>query len=127
MGKDMKDRYRLFQNHARGGGYYLQDNVTGRQESLRTKDEETATRLWQARNEAHHLPAINLQIARAYLTATDPKMATRTWQEVMESLVALKRGTNRLRWQRAIADRNFDRIRQLPLIETRADHFLKVL
>ena len=34
MGLDMNDRYRLFQNHARGGSYYIQDNVTHKQESL---------------------------------------------------------------------------------------------
>ena len=127
MGEDMRDRYRLFQNHARGGSYYIQDNVTGKQESLRTKDETTAKRLWQTRNEAQRQPAINIQIARAYLTASDPKLVSRTWQEVMEGLVALKRGTNGQRWERTIYDHNFDGLRQLPLIETRSDHFLEVL
>jgi hypothetical protein len=45
----------------------------------------------------------------------------------MEELVALKRGTNGQRWERAIHDHSFDSIRRLPLIETRSDHFLKVL
>lgn len=123
----MKDQYRLFQNHARGGNYYIQDNVTGKQESLHTKDQATAKRLWQARNEAQRQPAINIQIARAYLTASDPELISRTWQEVVEALVALKRGTNGQRWERAIQDLSFDSIRRLPLIETRSDHFLKVL
>ena len=38
----MRDRYRLFRNNARGGSYYIQDNVTGKQESLRTKDRSEA-------------------------------------------------------------------------------------
>ena len=79
MGEEMRDRYRLFRNHARGGSYYIQDNLTGKQESLRTKDWATAKRLWLARNEAHRIPAINLQIARAYVAAADPKMAARNW------------------------------------------------
>ena len=52
MGLDMNDHYRLFQNHARGGSYYIEDNVTHKQESLRTKDKPTAQRLLNARNEA---------------------------------------------------------------------------
>jgi hypothetical protein len=45
----------------------------------------------------------------------------------MQTLVAHKLGANRLRWERAINDSNFETIRRLPLIETRADHFLKAL
>ena len=71
--------------------------------------------------------AINLQIARAYLNAADPKLVSRTWQEVMAALVVLKRGSNQQRWERAIEDRSFNPLRQLALIETRSDHFLKVL
>jgi hypothetical protein len=63
MGYDMNDRYRLFQNFARGGGFYLQDNVTLKQESLRTKDRATAERLLAARNKAARQPAINRAIA----------------------------------------------------------------
>ena len=100
---------------------------TKHQESLRTRDETEAQRLLQARTKpSASLPSI-LQIARAYLTASDPKLVSRTWQEVMEGLVALKRGTNGQRWERAIHDHSFDSIRRLPLIETRSDHFLKVL
>jgi hypothetical protein len=42
-------------------------------------------------------------------------------------LVASKDGTNQDRWLRAIGDRSFDYIRHVPLMETRSDHFLKVL
>jgi hypothetical protein len=45
----------------------------------------------------------------------------------METLVACKSGTNQDRWLRAIQDHSFDPIRKTTLIETRADHFLKVL
>jgi integrase len=125
MSDDMTDKFRLFCRAS--GVWYLEDKETRHQESLRTRDEAEAKRLLQARNEAQRQPAINIQIARAYLTASDPKLVSRTWQEVMDGLVALKRGTNGLRWERAIHDQGFDGLRQLPLIETRADHFLDVL
>ena len=107
----------------------LQDNDTGKQGTLGTSDKGEAQWLVNARNESCNSPAaaINLQIARAYLNAADPGLITRTWQKVMEALVVLKRGTNRLRWDRAILDHSFDCIRRLFLIETRSDQFLKVL
>jgi len=83
--------------------------------------------LLNASNEANRQPFLNLQIARTYLMGTDPKMVTRTWQEVMVKIVSLKNGSTRDRWERAIADRALDGIRSLPLLEARADHFLKVL
>ena len=125
MSNDMTDKFRTFCRAS--GVWYLEENETKHQESLRTRDKAEAKRLLQARNEAQRQPAINIQIARAYLTASDPKLISRTWQEVMEGLVALKRGTNGQRWERAIHDHSFDSIRRLPLIETRSDHFLKVL
>jgi integrase len=125
MSDDMTDKFRIFLRAS--GVWYLEDKETRHQESLRTRDETEAKRLFQARNEAQRQPAINIQIARAYLTASDPKLVSRTWQEVMDGLVALKRGTNGQRWERAILDHSFNSIRRLPLIETRSDHFLKVL
>ena len=79
----------------RGTVYWCQDNATGKQETLRTKDRMTAERLFNAKNEAPQQPIINLQIARAYLLVGDPNVATRTWQFVMEEIVKLKRGETR--------------------------------
>jgi hypothetical protein len=62
-----------------------------------------------------------------YLNATDPKLATRTWQEVMENIVAKKTDETRRRWEVAIKDRNFDCIRRLHVCETRPEHFDRVL
>jgi hypothetical protein len=58
-----------------------------------------------------------------YLNGADPKLATRTWQEVMENIVAKKTDETRRRWDVAIKDRNFDWIRNLPVAETRPEHF----
>lgn len=99
---DMTDKFRLFRRAS--GLWYIEDRQAKAQQSLRTRDQAEANRLLHARNEAHRQPAINIQIARAYLSASDPKLVSRTWQEVMESLVSLKQGTNRDRWERAIED-----------------------
>jgi hypothetical protein len=119
-------KYRAFQR--KSGVWYLQDRKSGEQESLRTRDKTEATRLLNAKNEAVYQPAaINLQLARAYISASDPKLGTRNWQEVMEQVVKLKRGETQRRWAVAIKDKNFDSIRKLSVLETRSDHFLKVL
>jgi integrase len=128
LSDDVKSKYRMFRS-GKSGYYYWQDNDTGKQGTLGTSDKGEAERILNAKNESCRTPAtaINLQIARAYLNAADPRLVSRTWREVMAELVALKHGTNRQRWERAIEDRSFDPLRQLPLIETRSDHFLKVL
>ena len=64
-------------------------------------------------NETERQPGISLGLARVYLNATDPKLATRTWQEVMEDIVAKKTDETRRRWEVAIKDKNFDCIRNL--------------
>ncbi len=59
----MKARFRMFR---RGKVFWCQDNGTGKQETLGTKDREAALRVLHAKNEAARQTAINLQIARAY-------------------------------------------------------------
>ena len=111
----------------RGPVFYAEDTTTGTQESLKTKDRSEARRLLAAKNEAHVQPALNLQIARAYLSATDPQMRTRTWQQVMETMALAKTGDTLVRWSRAIKDAAFDGLRNLPLLETRAEHLLHAI
>ena len=62
----MNQRYTMFR---RGGIFYSEDTVTGKQLSLRTKNEAEARTLLHAKNEACRQPVLNLQIARAYLRA----------------------------------------------------------
>jgi integrase len=120
----MRQKYRMFR---RGSVYWIQDNVTRKQESLGTKNRFEAQRLFAARNEAHRQPIINMQIARAYLLVGDPEATKRTWQSVMKEIVKLKQDETHRRWQTAIKDKAFDSIRDLPLIETRAEHFLRTM
>ena len=57
--------------------FYYEDTTTGKQLSLRTKDEAEARTLLNAKNESFRQPVLNRQIARTYLAATDSAMATR--------------------------------------------------
>jgi len=120
----MKPRFTLFR---RAGIFYCQDTETGKQQSLRTTIKAEALTLLHVKNEALRQPTINRQIARAYLTACDPLIATRTWQDVMEAIPKLKSGATRVRWETAIKAKALDPIRSLKVLETRGEHFLRVL
>ena len=101
--------------------------MTRKQASLQTRDHTAAQRIFNAKNESHQQPAINLQIARAYLMAVDPMVVKRSWQNVMEEIVKFKKDSTLYRWQTAVKDKAFDAIRALPLLETQAEQLLRVL
>ena len=119
----MKSKYTLFR---RGGVFYLQDTGTGRQTSLRTKDEAEAKSLLNARNEAQRQPVLNLHLARAYLTASDPAFVERTWGTVMEQLQSRGQESSRERYASVFKSPCFDVLRQKKLLETTADDFFAV-
>jgi len=79
----MNQRYTLFR---RAGVFYYEDATTGRQLSLRTKNEGEAKILLNAKNESFRQPILNLQIAKAYLIGSDNGIATRTWQSAIDLL-----------------------------------------
>ena len=58
----MQNRFTTFK---RGKVFYCEDLATGRQTSLKTRDEEEAQRLIQARNDAVKLPQMNLVMCKA--------------------------------------------------------------
>lgn len=111
----------------RSGVFYSFDRETGKRESLRTGDKVQAQRILQAKNEGHVQPALNLQLARTYLAASDPQTVNRTWRKVFAEIIKTKRGKTQRRWERASKDLAFDLIRDRTLLETRAEHFLSVL
>src|SRR5450631_972181 len=88
-------------------------NATGNSVSLKTRVKAEAVQKVNAMNETERQPGISLGLARVYLNATDPKLATRTWQDVMENIVAKKTDETRRRWETAIKDKNFDCLRKL--------------
>jgi len=125
----MKQRFRLYRRSC-SGRFYLHDSVTGKQESLGTADRTEAVRLLHSKNEADRQPAINLQIARAYLAAGDPDIMTRTWQTVMDELVKTKQGmkeSTRERYVGSLKEHALDSLRSLPILQTRPEHFLQAL
>jgi hypothetical protein len=73
------------------GVYYLKNKTTGEQTSLKTSDKDEAQRLLQARNDAASQPHFNLALARVYINGADPRLGTRTWQEVMDHIVERKK------------------------------------
>jgi integrase len=119
----MKTKYTLFR---RDGIYYSQDSATGQQKSLRTRDEAEALQLINARNEAHRQPVLNLHLARAYMTASDPAFVERTWQIVMAQLQARGQESSRARYASVFKSSAFDGLRNKTLLETTADDFLAV-
>ena len=89
-----ESRFILFR---RADVFYFEYRTTRKQTSLRTRDENEALTLLHAKNESVRQPILNLQIARAYLTAGDPAMNARTWQHVMEQIISSKTGGTRQR------------------------------
>lgn len=120
----MKRRYRLYR---RNDIFYLWDNLTGKRESLETTDADEAEQVLSARNQAQRRPEVSFQIAKAYLSASDPQMLQRTWQHVMDEAAKTKTGSTKKRWTRGMKEKPLDLIRNLKLIETRAEQFIAVL
>ena len=117
----MKTRYRLIRRGHRGGGYYCVDTVTGKRTSLRTQSEADAQQIENAKNQAERQPALNLQIAKAYLAGTDNGLTTRTWSDALKSITESKSGPTRERWERVATDKALSDLWDLVIIETRAE------
>jgi hypothetical protein len=64
----------------------------GWQADMKGERRRKALVLLAAKNEAGRQPALNLQIARTYLAASDPLTPKRTWQHVLDEIVKTKTG-----------------------------------
>ena len=120
----MKQRFRLYRRAA-SGRFYAQDNVTGKQEGLKTSVRTEALRFLNAKNEAEYQPAFNAQLALTYLAAGDKSIAGRTWQMVMDALLKgheKSPASTRERSERAHKEKPLDSLRALPLLQTRREH-----
>ena len=111
----------------KSGQWYGEEAATRRQFSLRTRVEQEAATKIHALCEALRNPLLNRDIGRIYLAGADPKLATRTWQEVMNVYSTGGKKSSVERKEREFASDVYDPIRDLPLNETLADHFLAVL
>jgi integrase len=110
-----------------GGMFYWQDNETRQQGSLGTKDKHAAQKLLHAKNEAHEQPILNLALARAYATAHDPKMSTRTWRDVMVEMASHGKPSTQERCWRAMNSKSLNLIRNKTLLATTSDDLLAVM
>ena len=77
----MQDRYWLYQRE--NGIFYLQDKITGKQQSTRTKNESAAKCLLAGKNQSVEQPMLNRSMAKTYLSAKSPELMERTWENVM--------------------------------------------
>lgn len=117
----MKNRFTIFR---RGTVWYYEDRKTGQQKSLNTRDPEEARKLVQAKNDAVNLPLMNINMAKAYLNAIDPKITTRTWADVMERFCCRSNPASKMRNERVVRTRPMQFLRDKKLIETTADDIL---
>jgi len=123
----MKTRFRLIRRGIRGGLFYCVDTHTRKRVSLRTHDEDSAKQIVLAKNQAERQPVLNLQIAKAYIAGTDSGIATRTWQQAMDALIATKQDANQRRWQSAAKDKAIKPLLSCVIIETRGETILDAL
>jgi hypothetical protein len=111
----------------RNGVFYVQDNQSGRQESLHTRSRADAEKLFHAKNEAAQGPMLNRDLGRVYLSASDPDSTRRTWSAVMAELRSHDRASTQLRYDRAMLDTALAGIRDKAIIETNAADLLAAL
>src|SRR6266699_2659628 len=124
MEKNVQLKYRLYRR--RNGVFYWQENDSSKQGTLRTNDRREAERLLNAMNESHREPTLNLNLARAYLAAHDPKMAQRTWQAVMDEMATHGIPTTQARCARGFRSKAYDAIRSKPLVQTTGEDLLAI-
>jgi len=120
----MKQRFYLYR---RRNTFYLQDSRTGKQQSLETKDRQTALRLLEIKRQTVADPGYNQFILKTCLATKDPLLPKRTWQAVMEQMQTHGKASTQRRCARAMKSKTFDQIRQIKLIETTAEDFLIIL
>jgi integrase len=125
MEKNVQLKYRLYRRC--NGVFYWQENNSKRQGSLRTTDRREAERLLNAMNESHREPTLNLNLARAYLAAHDPRMAQRTWHAVMDEMATHGIPTTRERCARGFRSKAYDPIRNKPLVQTTGADLLRII
>jgi Phage integrase family len=125
MEKNVQLKYRLYRR--RNGVFYWQENDSSKQGTLRTTERREAERLLNAMNESRRDPTLNLNLARVYLAAHDPKMAQRTWQAVMDEMATHGIPTTQERCARGFRSKAYDPIRDKPLVQTTGADLLAII
>ena len=120
----MKDRYRLVR---RGNRFYAVDRHNLTRESLNTDDASAAARILAAKNKSVGQTNLNLALGRTYLSAHDPAIIERTWQNVMDEFCSRGKEQTIARRQRSMRGDAFIYLKAKRLVETTADDFRRVL
>ena len=123
----MKTRFRLIYRGERGRQFYCVDSESGRRFSLKTKDRDVAEQIVLAKNQSLRQPALNLQIAKAYLAGTDNGVATRTWHDALASLISTKHDANQDRWRIVARDPALAPLLPRIIIETPGEALLNAM
>ena len=106
----MKQRFTLFR---RGDVFYCEDTSRASSSASKPGTKRKPAPCSTPKTNRCRQPLLNLQIARAYLTAADPAMATRTWQRVMDQMQTHGKATTQARCSRAMQAAFYAPIRQL--------------
>ena len=122
----MKNTFILFQRVGRPN-YIIEDTRTGLQKSLKTSDRREAEKLLAAKNQALESPVLNLALAKAYISQSNPQMATRTWQDAMKEMSSHGNEDTQARYAREFKSAAFNVIRNKLIIETTSDDLKTVL
>jgi len=120
----MKPKYRLFK---RGNKFYKRDTVTNQRTSLATSCRKAAQKIVDAENQSFESPALGHELAKAYLSSSDPGAKSRTWQDVMDEYARKGAEQTQQRKRRVFAMPEFDAIREKLVIGTVAEDFFAVL
>lgn len=120
----MKQRFYLYR---RRGIYYLQDTRTGKQQSLDTRDRNTAARVLELKRQTAADPAYKQIMLTTCLASQDPLLGKRTWQTVMDQIQTHGKESSQVRYTRAMKSKAFNPLRNIKLVETTAEDFLAVL
>ena len=121
----MDQTYRLYRRD--NGVYYLENTVTHKQESLRTRDKELARQQWQARNQSASNAHVGVTMAKAYLASKSPDLVTRTWQDVMGQMERGYAGSTLARFRRFMKSAPVQALRKVALLQTESADFLAAL
>jgi integrase len=119
-----KQRYWLYR---RAGIYYLHDSETGVRESLLTRNKQEAEQIRTMRNMSAEHPVIGISLAKACLTSQDPKLLSRTWQDVINEFCSRGKPQTQAHRRRVASRKPQLWLKNMKLIETTADDFVKIL
>ena len=109
------------------GNFYSHEQESGKQRSLKTKDKIVAKRLVDELNKAIEAPVLAKSQAMATLTAVEPMMGKRRWQDVMDEVSDVPKESTRERRLREYKSPRYNPIRNRLVIDPIRAEFNRLL